>query len=176
MILYRHCDRRFPFLWESSAQPSARWHGDGDGPAQYFADTPAGAWAEFLRHEGIVDESDLDGVARAVWAVDVEIEALQLERPRLAQDVLLGGESSYPQCRRVAKDLRAKGAQGLRAPSAALLAGGAAGWIVDGGEKQATARDGEVFVLFGLQPRLTGWPIVENGRPPARYLRQVRRL
>src|SRR5205823_2277822 len=41
----------------------------GDGPAQYFADTPVGAWAEFLRHEGITDEADLlQSCPRDNWA------------------------------------------------------------------------------------------------------------
>ena len=62
MILFRHCDRRFPFQWDAASQPAARWHADGEGPAQYLADTPVGAWAEFLRHEGITDEADLSGV------------------------------------------------------------------------------------------------------------------
>ena len=57
MIVYRHADARFPFLWESADQPPARWHGSGEGPVQYFADTPDGAWAEFVRHEGITEES-----------------------------------------------------------------------------------------------------------------------
>ena len=56
MILYRHADPRFPFLWESSEQPPARWHDSNEGPVHYFADTPDGAWAEFLRHEGITSE------------------------------------------------------------------------------------------------------------------------
>ena len=46
----RRADPRFPFLWESSAQPAGRWHGSGEGPCHYFADTPYGAWAELLRH------------------------------------------------------------------------------------------------------------------------------
>ncbi len=40
MIAYRHADPRFPFLWESNAQPPGRWHGIGEGPVQYLADTP----------------------------------------------------------------------------------------------------------------------------------------
>ena len=71
MIAFRHCDRRWPFLWESAVQPQARWHGEGEGPVQYLADTPDGAWAEFLRHEEITDEADLAGVSRALWAVSV---------------------------------------------------------------------------------------------------------
>jgi hypothetical protein len=53
MIVFRHADPSLPFLWEDVGQPPARWHGDGDGPVQYFTDTPDGAWAEFLRHEEI---------------------------------------------------------------------------------------------------------------------------
>ena len=83
MILFRHCDRRFPFLWESSAQPGARWHAEGEGPVQYFADTPSGAWAEFLRHEGVREEKDLGGIRRALWAVEVRVEALDVREPAL---------------------------------------------------------------------------------------------
>jgi hypothetical protein len=66
VILYRHADPRFPFLWESAEQPAARWHGPGQGPVQYLADTPDGAWAEFLRHEGIREEAELVNVRRAL--------------------------------------------------------------------------------------------------------------
>src|SRR5262245_40501368 len=55
MILFRQVDARFPFLWEDARQPAGRWHAAGDGPAHYFADTPDGAWAEFLRHEEITE-------------------------------------------------------------------------------------------------------------------------
>ena len=71
MIGYRHCDRRFPFLWSDSSQPPARWHSLGEGPANYFADTPVGAWAEFIRHEGITEEADLASVDRSLWAVEI---------------------------------------------------------------------------------------------------------
>jgi hypothetical protein len=71
MIVYRHADPRFLFLWESAAQPSARWHGLDDEPVQYFADTPDGAWAEFLRREGITASgccgAERDGTVLAVF-------------------------------------------------------------------------------------------------------------
>src|ERR1043166_9474725 len=70
MIVYRHADPRFPFLWETSDQPQARWHGRGEGPVQYFADTPDGAWAEFLRHEGINQEAELVHIRRVLWAIE----------------------------------------------------------------------------------------------------------
>ena len=176
MILFRHCDRRFPFLWEAASQPAARWHGDGEGPAQYFADTPLGAWAEFLRHEGITDEADLAGVERALWAVDVPVDRIRFGGPVLSTKILFGGDSSYARCRAEAKRLRAKGAEGIRATAAALLPGGAAGWRVQGGEKDAEARNGEVFVVYGPRPDFVGWPVVESGRPPARALPRVRPL
>lgn len=55
MIAYRNSDPRYWQLSVLSTQPAARWHGTGEGPAHYFADTPTGAWAEFLRHEEITD-------------------------------------------------------------------------------------------------------------------------
>ncbi len=176
MILFRQCDRRFPFLWEAAHQPAARWHADGEGPAQYLADTPSGAWAEFLRHEGITDEADLVGVERALWAVEVPVDAIVFGVPALPPNTAFGDVRSYPKCQAEAARLRASGAQGVRAKSAALLPGGAAGWIVDGGEQDAAARDGEVFVVFGRRPDCAGWPVVEAGRPPARVLPRVRKL
>jgi hypothetical protein len=175
MIVYRHADPRFPFLWESSDQPSARWHGPGEGPVQYFADTPDGAWAEFLRHEGIRDESELVNVRRAVWAVDLP-DDLPVDAPRLSQAMLTGGISTYGACREEARRLRAKGTKDLRAPSAALLPGGAWGWKVDGGMRPGPARDGIVFVGFGARPGLVGWMAAFAGRPRSDLLARVRPL
>lgn len=86
MMCFRHCDRRWPFLWEIRDQPAARWHHDGDGPAQHVADTPDGAWAEFVRHEEITEEIDLAGVSRALWSVHVDVSAAvgPVWGPRLA--------------------------------------------------------------------------------------------
>src|ERR1035441_4242184 len=148
MIVFRHADSRFPFLWESAGQPPARWHGPGEGPVQYFADTPDGAWAEFLRHEGITEESDLVNVRRALWAIEVPDE-LPTDTPRLAPSVLTGGPATYEECQKEARRLRTKGTQALRAPSAALLPGGARGWKVDGGLEPAAERDGTVLAVFG---------------------------
>lgn len=90
MICFRNVDTRWPFLWEDATQPPARWHGVGEGPAQYLADTPDGAWAEFLRHEEIDDPTDLAGVRRHLWAVEVPDDE-PFEVPELADDVLRGG-------------------------------------------------------------------------------------
>ena len=174
MILFKHCDPRFPFLWESAAQPAARWHGDGDGPVHYFADTPSGAWAEFLRHEEITEETDLAGVVRAMWAVEVALDAMRIETPALSRRTLIGGRSTYPACQAEATRLRGAGARGLKAPSAALKEGGASGWQVMRGEKPAARSNGRVFAIFGALPEAIGWPAVERGAPPARLLDRVR--
>ena len=71
MIGFRQADPRYPFLWSDPSQPAARWHGEGDGPAHYFADTPDGAWAELLRHEEIHDPADVATFRRALWAVEL---------------------------------------------------------------------------------------------------------
>ena len=109
---YRHCDSRFPFLWQTSAQPPARWHGPGEGPAHYFADTPVGAWAEFLRHEGIVDAADLAGVQRSLWVV--ELPAAGYTPVQLPEAALFGNEVSYSACQAEAARLRAEAPPGSR--------------------------------------------------------------
>jgi len=175
MIVYRHADPRFPFLWESGNQPPARWHGAGEGPVQYFADTPDGAWAELVRHEGLTEESELANVRRALWAVELP-DDLPAATPRLAQPVLSGGIAAYAECRKEARRLRNEGAAALRAPSAALLAGGARGWKVDGGLQPAAEREGTVLAVFGLRPDFVGWIGAFAGRPRADLLARVRHL
>jgi len=166
---FRHCDSRYPFLRTDSTQPEARWHAAGTGPANYFADTAAGAWAEFLRHEGITDPVDLGGVARSLWVVD--LPETGYGAASLALNVLTGDLSSYPACQAEAAALRATGIERIEAPSAALLPDSARGWIADPDERESpSARDGVVWVVFGSAPNLIGWPAVEAGAPPARVL------
>ncbi len=171
MIVFRHADPRFPFLWESADQPPGRWHGEGEGPVHYFADTPHGAWAEFLRHEEIRNPEDLAGIRRALWAVN--LPRPPQARPQLVDDVLRGGPRSYAECRAEAARLRQRRARGLRAPSAALRPGGAGGWKVDGGLRPGPRQDGEIHVLFGARNDLLGWPVVLAGSPPDEVLERV---
>jgi len=174
VLVFRHTDPRFPFLWESDRQPPGRWHGDGEGPVQTFADTPEGAWAELLRHEEITEPEDVVHVRRSLWAV--EIGEPDLPTPGLSPRTLRGGRESYAACRREAGRLKDAGAAGLLAPSAALASGGARGWRVDGGLRPGPARDGAVVALFGRRPDLVGWEAVAEGRPDPRLLRRVRPL
>jgi hypothetical protein len=176
--LYRHADPRFPFLWEHGPQPGARWHAAEDAPVTYLADTPDGAWAEFLRHEAITAREDLAGVARRLWAVEVPDQvARAAATPSLPAADLLGGLASYPACQAEARRLRTDGARALRAPAAALLPGAARGQQVCAGLREAAPRDGHVLALFGGRwPKLRGWAATDSGRPAARVLGLVRHL
>ncbi len=171
---FRHCDSRMPFLWQSDAQPAARWHGEGEGPANYFADTPVGAWAEFLRHEGITDAADLAGVRRSLWVVELPDDGYAT--PKLPMRMLTGGLGSYGACQVEARRLRDAGAARLEAPAAALKPGTARGWTAAPDIAAASApRDGKVWVVFG-PCEAVGWPAVAAGAPPQEVLALVRAL
>lgn len=174
MIVFRHADPRFPFLWESAAQDPARWHGPGEGPVHYFAETPDGAWAEFLRHEGISDPQDVPGIARSLWSI--ELRYPPRTRPRLSSTTLTGDMSTYDECRREAGRIRARGARGLVAPSAALDRSSSSGFRTERGLRAARRRADRVFVLFGLRPDLVGWAACHEGRPRDDLLPRVRHL
>ena len=172
MIAFRQTDARYPFLWEGIDQPAGRWHADGEGPVHYFADTPNGAWAEFLRHEEITDAEDLATVHRRIWAVDIgDAPAASVSLP---VDVTCGGLDTYPRCQDESRRLRARGARRLAAPSAALTAGGAGGIIVNRGQQPASPRDGLVVVVFGPAHDLVGWIAADAARPPDDLLNRVR--
>ncbi len=144
---------------------------------QYLADTPDGAWAEFLRHEEITDPADLAGIERAVWAVEVDTDVERTRRPALDAATLRGGLGSYEACQAEARRLRRRGASAVNAPSAALLPGGARGQVVrDGVLVEGRRRDGRVLALFGARPALKGWRCALRGRPHERLLALVRRL
>lgn len=173
MILFRHADPRFPFLWETDAQPSARWHGEGEGPVQYLSDTPDGAWAEFLRHEEIKEPEDLATVRRALWAIEVD-DSEPASQPQLPRRVLTGGPQSHARCRREAARLRAEGATRLAAMSAALMPGEARGWRVERTVLPGPDREGRTIALFGARPDLVGWEVVGRGHPEPHLLSKVR--
>jgi hypothetical protein len=175
VIVYRQAPPGVPFLWESARQPPGRWHGEGEGPAQYFSTTPDGAWAELIRHEEITDPADLREVRRAVWAVDIGDADPGLPRPDLDERLLRGGLPSYRACQTEARRLREEGARGLRTVSAALEPG-PSGHRVEGGLLPGPDRQEEVVVLFGARHDLVGWLACVEGRPDPGVLPRVRRL
>lgn len=174
MTLFRVTQGRYPFMWETPAQPAGRWHAAGDGPVHYFATTTDGAWAELIRHEGITDPEDIAGLRAALWVIEVP-DGQALAEPVLAEAVITGGTAVYPACQAEAKRLREAGNAGLIAPSAALEPDGAACYRVDGGlmVEPVVSR---VVALFGPRPDLRAQLASVGGRPPRRVLNQVRRL
>lgn len=171
MIAFRQVDARYPFLWEDARQPAGRWHREGDGPAHYFADTPDGAWAEFLRHEEITDPRDLPTIRRQMWAV--EIGDAPLARVDLPHETLTGGRDTYAACQRAAAALRRDGVTRLVARTAALAAGGARAIRVANGEREAAPRDGQTVVIFGPQTDLAGWIAADEASPSPDLLDRV---
>lgn len=167
---FRHADPRFPFFWETVSQPPARWHGGSEGPVQYLADTPDGAWAEFLRHEGITDPADLPGVRRRLWAVEVDLAREDQRVVAVDPTVAKGDLWSYPECQSAARQMRRDGATCLQASSAALQPGAARGQTCDSGLREAGGRNGVVWVLFGTRPAVRGWASVDVGAPTERVL------
>ncbi|HEY6923143.1 MAG TPA: RES family NAD+ phosphorylase [Steroidobacteraceae bacterium] len=178
MIVFRICDSRFPFLWtldSGAGQRGARWHAEGEGPVQYFADTPPGAWSELLRHEEITDPADLGGISARLWAV--EIGDLEMHEPKLSRSALDSSPDGYEVCRVEARRLRSAGANRIVAPSAALAPGEGAGFHVgSGGLSRARRRDGKVIVHFGVLPDAEGWCAADAARPDEQLLARVRPL
>jgi RES domain len=172
VIGFRHVDRRRPFLWETSAQPPGRWHGEGEGPVHYFADTPDAAWAEFLRHEAITDPLDILGIQRSLWAVDIPNPPT--DTPDLADDAMVGDPTGYPRCQDAARRLREQGASGLVAPSAAVSGATGSGFRTERGLRKGPRRKERVIVLFGPRPDLIGWAACADGRPREDLLVRVR--
>jgi hypothetical protein len=117
----------------------------------------------------VSDEADLEGVDRALWAI--ELGEPDAEVP---DDMARGGRGSYPACQDEAARLRADGATAFVVGSAALHPSAAGGRRVERGLRDGPPSDGRVFVLFGVQPDLVGWLVVDHGRPPIELLAAVR--
>ena len=97
--------------------------------------------------------------------------------PELPGHVLHGGPETYARCRMEARRLRAAGADALRAPSAAVLPGGARGQVTrDGALAEADDRDGVVWAVFGTPADVCGWATTDAGAPTARVLSLVRQF
>lgn len=170
MIVFRHADPRFPFLWENSDQPEGRWNAAGE-LTHYFSDTPDGAWAEFLRQEEIRDPDDLSTIRRTLWAVEIGGEPHPV--PDLPRETMTGGRETWADCHSAASGLR-ENHPGMTAPSAALRPGKACGWRVRGGLVAGPDRDGKTIALFGRRPDITGWVAALEGRPEEELLAKVR--
>jgi hypothetical protein len=173
VIVFRNTDVDVPFFWNSDGQPAGRWHRDGEGPVQYTASTPSAAWAEFLRHHGITDQADLDGITRTLWAIDLP-DTEPTGSPDLPRATLVGDQSTYPACQAEATRLRATGARRLVAPSAATLDGTASGWRSDPSLVPGPPGAESTIALFGRRPDAVGWVTGMGGHPEPELLGRVR--
>lgn len=172
MIVYRQVEAGSPLLWTDASQPAGRWHALGEGPAHCFADTPDGAWAEFLRHEEITEIEDLSTIRRQMWAVEIDDSPSQ--QPTLSLEVLTGGPDSYARCQKAARAARARGVGRLVVMSAALKPGGARGVNLGSDEPQGEPRNGFTIVIYGSPAHLTAWAACVDGRPAEYLLDRVR--
>ncbi|MCT0224863.1 RES family NAD+ phosphorylase [Synechococcus sp. CS-1328] len=179
---FRVCDRRYPFLWHTPGQQQGRWNRAGDQPVHVLASTPTLAWAEWIRHQEIHDPQDLDGIAAALWAVLLPAAwgAEDLPAVTLPLDVVLGTTERDQQARQALVDqLRQQGAQGLKAPSAALHQSHSAlpcVRVCDGAEvAELLPIPAEVILLWCPAEQLPGWCCVPQGRPGPELLPLVRR-
>lgn len=126
-----------------------------------------------LRQEEIDEIDDLEGIARALWAV--ELEDIPEARPNLDDATLYGDHDSYPACQVEAERIRNVGNEGLVAPSAALRGGEVRPWRAVGEANiRASERAATVVVLFGPRRDLDGWLVVDRGAPPSHVLAHVR--
>jgi hypothetical protein len=160
---FRQCDAFRPFVWESGEhQASARWHKLGEGPVQYFSDTPDGAWAEFLRHDEIKEPMTAEECSYTfnpvLWSVEVELDE-NLHIPDMNKNVsnenLFGDDESYTVCQAAALEARENGAIAIKVTSAALT--DACGQqVAEGKLKNAGSRTPSVFVYFGKIDAI-GW-------------------
>lgn len=175
MIAFRNTDVDTPFFWESDRQPAERWHADGEGPAQYTSSTPDASWAEFLRHQGIRDATDLAGIERTMWAIEIPDDE-PAARPALPVGTLTGGRSSYPACQQEAASIRARGFTRVISVSAAVLPGTPSGWVSGAELLPAPAREELTIVLFGPRLDLVAWMAAAVGRPDPSLLNRVRYL
>lgn len=164
---FRVCDRRYPFLWQSPGQQAGRWNRVGDQPVHYLANTPTVAWAEWIRHQEIEDPADLEGVAAALWAVLIpdHWSDQDLQPVNLSTELVLSTTPEAEDARlALVTQLKAHGAQGLLAPTAALHQSDTALLI-----------PAHVILLWCAVEQLPGWCCVREGRPGSELLPLVRR-
>jgi RES domain-containing protein len=157
-VAYREVGDRFPTFWHPGShrrpteEPSARWHRQGEGYAQYCSLETDGAWAEFVRFEGIRTEDDrIEYRARLwqLWITETDIADLSTfdKIAACGLDPAIFVDDDHSACQALADELHAAGYRGLLSPSASFP-----------GVTNIT--------LFGARRELPGHPrLVPNYRP-----------
>lgn len=160
-----------PFWARDNSRPG-RWHGLGDGPTQYLSLSPAGAWAELIRHEELRSEADLDGVSIPLWVARLRCSPIiDLRRVDVqahydvSSDVLVAPDWTPTQ--QLGARLRLDGAAAV-VPSAALP--GEANLVVFGPRRAIDW--GSTSVLASTVPAT----VASLGRPPVGLVERVVRV
>lgn len=148
----------------------------------YLANTPTVAWAEWIRHQEIEDPADLEGVSAALWAVLIPAHWIDkdLQPVKMTTELVLGTTPEAEIARLALVDqLKAQGAQGLLAPTAALHRSDVVSPCVRvmGGEQRRDELPvaANVILLWCNAEHLSGWCCVPEGRPGVELLPLVRR-
>ncbi len=122
--MFRCADYDTP-VWSRPNDLSGRWHvADRRTSTQYWSYSPLTAWAERLRFLGLTAEEDLVEMRSRLWVGQFAFTAIAsladrawLDWLAVTSEVLIGDD--HERCQQIGATLRACGALGLVAPSAA---------------------------------------------------------
>ncbi len=179
---FRQAGEGFPPFWHPgstrrpTAQPSARWHREGEGFAQYCSLETDGAWAELVRWEGIRTETERQEQRARLWQLwpkEHDIADLstfdQIDACGLDPAIFI--DDDHTACQALADELRDAGYRGVISPSAALA--GVINLTLFGARRELYGRPADVL---NLRPDLYVHVnlAADLSPPPEHILRVVR--
>jgi len=141
-VAYRHVADGVPPLWHGAGsatlrQESGRWHREGEALVQYLALSSDGAWAEFVRYEGVRVDARRRRALRSLWQLRVCADQIadlstfdKWEACGLDPAIAVGDHANS---QALASELRRAGYRGVLSPSAALDVAGAVNLALFGG-------------------------------------------
>lgn len=133
-VAYRHVADGVPPLWHGAGnttlrQESGRWHREGESFVQYLALSSDGAWAEFVRYDGVRVDARRRRALRSLWQLCVLADGIadlstfdKWEACGLDPEIAVG---DHIRSQALASELRRARYRGVLSPSAALDVDGA---------------------------------------------------
>ncbi len=130
--LFRQAGIGYPALWlpgtaaHAKPQPSARWHTEGHGYAQYLSTEADGCWTELVRFAHVRTEEQRAHLLYRLWrlrAIEHDVADLStFDKIHAAGfDPAMLVDDDYSYCQQLAQRLIDAGFRGVLAPSAALV-------------------------------------------------------
>ncbi|MCP9490194.1 MAG: RES family NAD+ phosphorylase [Solirubrobacteraceae bacterium MAG38_C4-C5] len=170
LTAFRFSTYDVPF-WARPNTRAGRWNRVGDDPTQYWSLSPAGAWAELIRAEGLTRERELDLVQMPLWVCTVPATLMHdLHDPGVQASYGLDFtdliDDDHTACQAAARALRAD-CPGVIAPCPAL-----------DGHANLTLFGARRAIEWLSQPALASTipaAVAAIGRPPRDLLARVRR-